>query len=96
MPAMPDKKRRSVRPQSLPAQAPPLLGGSLRLTPLLAGRSETEAEAQAEVADGGPAPAPNRGTGEVRRAAPGTTASDAVGARGRADRISHRTGRVSR
>ena len=58
-----------------------LLGGSLRLTPLLAGRSETEAEAQvAVVAVGGPEPVPMRGTGVDRRVAPGTTARDAVGA----------------
>ena len=52
------KKRRSVRFRSLPAQAPPLLGGSRRLTPLLAGRSETEAEAQGVVAVCGPGPEP--------------------------------------
>ena len=67
-------ERRFVRPQSPPAQAPPLLGGSLRLTPLLADRSETEAEAQVVEAAGGPEPEPNRGTGEVRRAELGTTA----------------------
>ena len=37
---------------------------------------------------------PKRGTGVVRRDVPGTTASDAGGACGRADRISHRTCRV--
>jgi hypothetical protein len=57
-----------------------LLGGSLRLTPLLAGRSETEAEAQVVEAEGGPVPAPIRGTGVVRREVPGTTAKDAEGA----------------
>ncbi|MDA0725675.1 MAG: hypothetical protein O3B25_15600, partial [Verrucomicrobia bacterium] len=35
-----------------------LLGGSLRLTPLLAGRSETEAEAKVGVGAGGRAPVP--------------------------------------
>ncbi|MDE0577942.1 MAG: hypothetical protein OSB39_13430, partial [Opitutales bacterium] len=46
------------------------------LTPLLAGRSETEAEAQGAAAVGGPAPDPKRGTGEERREEPGTTAPD--------------------
>jgi hypothetical protein len=66
-----------------------LLGGSLRLTPLLAGRSETEAEAQVVGAAGPPAPVPKRGTGGPRRDAVGTTAVDAVGADRRPDRIAH-------
>jgi hypothetical protein len=66
-----------------------LLGGSLRLTPLLAGRSETEAEAQEEDAVGGLAPEPIRGTGVDRRVEPGTTARDAAGAIRRPDRIAH-------
>ena len=89
------KKRRSVRFRSLPAQAPPLLGGSRRLTPLLAGRSETEAEAQGAEAAGGQVPAPNRGTGAVRRVDPGTTAVDAARAVRWTDRITHCAGRVS-
>ena len=104
----PDKKRPQslpARPQSLPANwlrsasvAPragsALLGGSLRLTPLLAGRSETEAEAQGVVAEGGLVPEPIRGTGEVRREEPGTTACDAGGAVRRTDRITRCAGWV--
>ena len=52
------------------------------LTPLLACRSETETEAHGAVAAGGLDPVPNRGTGDARRVAPGTTAYDAVGGRG--------------
>ena len=55
----------AVRPQSLPAQTPPLPGDcqnpQLRL--FACWWSETEAEAQAIAAVGGHAPSPNRGTG---------------------------------
>jgi hypothetical protein len=57
-----------------------LLGGSLRLTPLLAGWSETEAEAQVVDAAGGLEPDPKRGTSVDRRVVPGATAFDAEGA----------------
>ena len=58
-----------------------LLGGSHRLTPLLAcWWSETEAEAQEEVAEVWHEPEPKRGTGVVRREVPGATTPDADGA----------------
>ena len=71
-------KRRCVQSRSL-VQARLRLwpSCSLHLTPLLAGRSETEAEAQVVVAVGGSGPTPGRGTGGVRRVVPGTTAKDA-------------------
>ena len=68
------KLRRSVRLRSLPAQAPLCSAAPYGLTPLLAGRSETEAEAQDVAAEGGHVPEPNRGTGVERRDEPGTTA----------------------
>jgi hypothetical protein len=72
--ALPQKTSKLRSASVAPRAGSALPVGSLRLTPLLAGRSETEAEAQGEVADGGLEPVPIRGTGVVRRVAPGTTA----------------------
>ena len=85
-------KRRCVRPRSL-VQARLRLwpSCSLHLTPLLAGRSETEAEAQVAEAEGGAVPAPIRATGAVRQGDPRTAALDAVRAVRRTNRVTHGT-----